>query len=85
MTVFPVLHGKGLELSSQTRFQSRFFRESVSRLRLNTQGQRGRQREWNKKTRERERERAMDVGGRKMEERWLRSRQKGKQSIGKRD
>ena len=27
----------------------------------------------------------MDVGGRKMEERWLRSRQEGKQSIGKRD
>lgn len=44
MTVFPVLHGKGLELSSQRRrFQSRYLRESVSMLRFNTQGQRVRE------------------------------------------
>lgn len=39
MTVFPVLHGKGLELSSQRRFQSRYLRESVSMLQFNTLGQ----------------------------------------------
>lgn len=43
LTVFPVLHGKGLELSSQRRFQSRYLRESVSMLQFNTLGQRGRE------------------------------------------
>lgn len=43
MTVFPVLHGKGLELSSQRRFQSRYLRKSVSMLPFNTQGQRVRE------------------------------------------
>lgn len=43
MTVFRALHGKGLELSSRRRFQSRYLRESVSMLPFNTQGQRGRE------------------------------------------
>lgn len=38
MTAFPVLHGKGLELSER-RFQSRYLRESIFMLQFNTQEQ----------------------------------------------
>lgn len=38
-TVFPILQGKGLELSLWRRFQSRYLKESVSMLQFNTHGQ----------------------------------------------
>lgn len=82
MTVFPVLHGKGLELSSQRRFQSRYLRKSVSMLPFNTQGQRVREADCESGIVQRE----MNARGREMEKktRWLRSNEseEAKQSIG---
>lgn len=48
LTFFPVLHGKGLELPSQRRYQSRYLSKSISMLLFNLPGQRVRAREINR-------------------------------------